>query len=393
MSDIEYKSISELQEASALGSEDLLAVYQGGTAKKMPAIYFKGDTGDAGPKGDTGNTGATGPQGPKGDNGEDGTDGVSPSITIVTISGGYRLTITDKDHPSGQSFDVMNGTQGPKGDTGDTGATGPQGPKGDTGDTGATGPQGPKGDDGEDGTDGVSPSVTITTITGGHRVTITDKDHPTGQSFDVMDGSGGGGGGSGDMLASVYDPNNNVAAGGGIEQYVADHAQSALTFDENPIQNSENPVKSRGIYAGLSSRQASIWQANVPLTTSWTGTDPYSQVVTIAGTTANSKIDIQPTTALLDQMVADGVTSLWIENYNGVLTVKSTGGPLSVVTTITVLITEIGTIPPGQYVSGQEYTANKVTAISQQSTDVEYPSARAVYSLFTSIVDANGVSY
>ena len=41
---------------------------------------------------------------------------------------------------------------------------------------------------GRNGTDGVSPAVTIETITGGHRVIITDKDHPSGQSFDVMDG-------------------------------------------------------------------------------------------------------------------------------------------------------------------------------------------------------------
>ena len=44
-----------------------------------------------------------------------------------------------------------------------------------------------------EGEDGYSPEVTIETITGGHRVTITDKDHPQGQSFDVMDGQGGGG--------------------------------------------------------------------------------------------------------------------------------------------------------------------------------------------------------
>ena len=43
-----------------------------------------------------------------------------------------------------------------------------------------------------EGDDGYSPEVTITAITGGHRVTITDKDHPQGQSFDVMDGQGGG---------------------------------------------------------------------------------------------------------------------------------------------------------------------------------------------------------
>lgn len=51
------------------------------------------------------------------------------------------------------------------------------------GSEGEQGPQGPAGDD------GVSPEVTITTITGGHRVNITDADHPIGQSFDVMDGT------------------------------------------------------------------------------------------------------------------------------------------------------------------------------------------------------------
>jgi hypothetical protein len=47
----------------------------------------------------------------------------------------------------------------------------------------------PKGDTGAAGADGVSPEVTITSITGGHTVKITDEDHPTGQSFNVMDGT------------------------------------------------------------------------------------------------------------------------------------------------------------------------------------------------------------
>lgn len=42
------------------------------------------------------------------------------------------------------------------------------------------------GKDGEDGKDGVSPSVTVTAITGGHRVTI--KDASGTKTFDVMDG-------------------------------------------------------------------------------------------------------------------------------------------------------------------------------------------------------------
>jgi hypothetical protein len=51
--------------------------------------------------------------------------------------------------------------------------------------------QGPQGEPGEDGEDGVSPEVTITAITGGHTVTITDAEHPAGQTFDVMDGEDG----------------------------------------------------------------------------------------------------------------------------------------------------------------------------------------------------------
>lgn len=62
---------------------------------------------------------------------------------------------------------------------------------------------------------GVSPEVTITPITGGTRVTITDADHPRGQSFDVMDGSS-----SGDMLEADYDPNEDVKDAGGIPDYV-----------------------------------------------------------------------------------------------------------------------------------------------------------------------------
>lgn len=82
----------------------------------------------------------------------------------------------------------------------------------------------PRGQTGADGDDGVSPLVTITNIAGGHRVTITDAQHPTGQSFDVMDGAG-----TGDMRAAVYDPNGVVATAGGIVDYIDDVITDALT--------------------------------------------------------------------------------------------------------------------------------------------------------------------
>lgn len=58
--------------------------------------------------------------------------------------------------------------------------------KGAKGDTGATG---------ANGEDGVSPTVKVATISGGHRVTITDVNGA--KSFDVMDGEDGSGGAGG----------------------------------------------------------------------------------------------------------------------------------------------------------------------------------------------------
>lgn len=116
----------------------------------------KGDTGATGPQGPKGDTGATGPQGPQGEKGDTGLKG-------------------DKG-------DTGNtGLQGPQGEKGDTGNTGPQGPQGEKGDTGNTGPQGPQG------SDGYSPTVSVTDINGGHRVTITDANGS--KTFDVMDGA------------------------------------------------------------------------------------------------------------------------------------------------------------------------------------------------------------
>ena len=173
------------------GKELVITDYSGSQTVKIlnGTDGAKGDTGATGPqgpKGDTGETGATGPQGPKGDTGAIGPQGPKGDTGETGATGPQGpkgdTGATGPQGPKGDTGDT--GPQGPKGDTGETGATGPQGPKGDTGETGATGPQGPKG---ADGTDGVSPTVTVTDINGGHRVTIMDA---TGtKTFDVMDGA------------------------------------------------------------------------------------------------------------------------------------------------------------------------------------------------------------
>jgi hypothetical protein len=148
-----------------------------------------------------------GPKGTKGD------DGYSPTITITPIQGGHRFTVTDKDHPTGQSFDVMNGAPGAPGSPGQDGysptitITPIQGGHRFTV-TDENHPTGQSFDvmDGTKGDQGYSPAVTITTITGGHCVTITDEDHPTGQSFDVLDGAS-------DAGQVSYDPTRTYQSG------------------------------------------------------------------------------------------------------------------------------------------------------------------------------------
>lgn len=132
-----------------------------------------------------------------------GQTGATPNIAMTATadavsSDNPSVTVTKSGTAENPSFALtFSGLKGATGETGQPGQTGPA---------------------------GISPEVTITSIAGGHRVTITDDDHPTGQSFDVMDGTG-----SGDMLAATYDPNGDVATAGGIADYVDDAIDTAIT--------------------------------------------------------------------------------------------------------------------------------------------------------------------
>lgn len=82
------------------------------------------------------------------------------------------------------------------------------------------------GHDGADGTDGFSPTVSVTEITGGHRVTITDA---TGtQTFDVMDGINGTDGADG---ADGFSPTVSVAEIPGGHQVTITDVNGDHVFD------------------------------------------------------------------------------------------------------------------------------------------------------------------
>ena len=82
--------------------------------------------------------------------------------------------------------------------------------------------------------------------------------------------------------------------------------------------------------------------SNISLpTASWKGSDPYTQTVTISGSTANTKVDIQPSEETYDQLVADSVGYLAIKNVNGTLTAVAKGGKPSVNLTVQVTYNDV----------------------------------------------------
>lgn len=90
-----------------------------------------------------------------------------------------------------------------------------------------------QGDKGDPGTPGVSPTVQTSTITGGHRVTITDAEHPQGQSFDVMDGD------PGDDYVLTPQDKQEIADQAAALVHVSAESIGITTSDETGVKNSE----------------------------------------------------------------------------------------------------------------------------------------------------------
>lgn len=81
---------------------------------------------------------------------------------------------------------------------------------------------------------------------------------------------------------------------------------------------------------------------SITLSASWSGSDPYSQTVTVTGATvtASSKVDIQLTAAQISGLISQGVTGMVIENNSEVLTAYAVGAaPANM--TIQVTVTEV----------------------------------------------------
>ena len=127
----------------------------------------------------------------QGEQGNPGADGYTPTISVTDITGGHRLTITNKSGTT--TVDVMNGT------------------------------------DGQDGEDGYSPSIDVSNITGGHRVTVTDKNGT--ETFDVMNGTNG---------TNGISPTASVSKSGGTATITITDANGTTTAQVSDGTNGTN---------------------------------------------------------------------------------------------------------------------------------------------------------
>lgn len=227
----------------------------------------QGIQGIQGEKGDTGAQGIQGIQGIKGDKGDDGYpfliykqyDDISeydpadfPEIGLM-----FMVMVMDTDPDTGENIGYpvyrytgegdpayslvihmntqgVKGEKGDKGDQGEQGIQGEPGPKGDKGDQGeqgiqgeqgvqgVQGAQGEQGIQGPQGEEGFSPSATVTQLSDGAEIEITDKNGTTKATVKNV---------SGELIPSVSKYQTGSVGNPALPQSKK-YAAVTVTFDE-----------------------------------------------------------------------------------------------------------------------------------------------------------------
>ena len=76
-------------------------------------------------------------------------------------------------------------------------------------------------------------------------------------------------------------------------------------------------------------------------TNNWSGEGTFTQSVIISEATANSKVDLQPDSVAIEQLINDGTSALYINNDNGAFTAYAIGEKPTVDLTLQATIVEV----------------------------------------------------
>ena len=107
----------------------------------------------------------------------------------------------------------------------------------------------------------------------------------------------------------------------------------------------------RTLIEQVTNGQRQIIVDTVSLGTSWTGTGPYTQVVTVAEADADSKVDIQPDATIIQKLIDAGTTALYIVNDDGVFSAVAIGSAPTESLMIQCTITKTAATPPPPVIS------------------------------------------
>ena len=281
-------------------------------------------------------------------------------IDVEKVGNTSTVSITKKDGTE-ESVEIYDGPKGDKGDKGDTGATGPKGDKGDTGEQGPQGIQGErglqgpqgergiqglKGDTGANGLDAKINGVNTLTIEAGTNITLDQE----GSTLTINSTASGG---TSDYTDLTNKPKiNNVELNGN------------KTLNDLGIQ----PAGNYALESEIPTKTSDLTNDS-GFITGYTETDP-----TVPSYVKN-------------------ITQSNITSWNNKGTYSKPSGGIPKTDLASAVQTSLGkadtAIQTHQDISGKEDKTNKVTSISENSTDTQYPSAKVVYDNFYSITSDN----
>lgn len=84
-------------------------------------------------------------------------------------------------------------------------------------------------------------------------------------------------------------------------------------------------------------------QKSISINSTWSGSGPYTHAVTLSDytVTSHTRVDAMPTSALVEQLSADGVSQIFIGNNNGTLTAYAIGAKPTATISLDVYVTEV----------------------------------------------------